>query len=365
MSEFTRHPVSAIYRDLSETEWADLSGSIKRDGQANPIWVVDGQVIDGWHRYLACQELGIEPVVKEFTGSDIPGFVRGLQDGRRHESKADRDRRILAMRAEGKSTTQIGEEVGVNHSTVVRVLKRTCADAQVDLPDEVVGKDGKVRKARVAKPSVEAPVEPAAVRSEAPALCLAPAPVEAPVPSEDEVVAAMKAAAGVLESSCLTAAERGGVMNAFQKAIDLLKTRVDQGAAVAARLAELAEEREKLDAEWLALDEIRRSVAERESRLEVAQKGVPLAEDTVIRRLSEYEFRLIGSVLQDAENMEADDEARMLKTRANKAWIRLSRHVECQIKKTSVGELNRCDWSMAAEERRRERKANKKLECVS
>lgn len=53
------------------------------------------------------------------------------------------------LRAEGLSTRAIASAVGVDHSTVVRDITATGADAPVERPDTVTGLDGKTRKAHV------------------------------------------------------------------------------------------------------------------------------------------------------------------------------------------------------------------------
>jgi hypothetical protein len=54
----------------------------------------------------------------------------------------------MKKRSEGKSTRQIAEEVGVSQKTADRVVRASESTDSVDLPTEVIGKDGKKRKAR-------------------------------------------------------------------------------------------------------------------------------------------------------------------------------------------------------------------------
>jgi transposase len=53
---------------------------------------------------------------------------------------------IVKKRAEGKSERQIAEEVGCSKSKVNKVINSTGQKRPVDLPTEVIGKDGKKRK---------------------------------------------------------------------------------------------------------------------------------------------------------------------------------------------------------------------------
>ena len=50
---------------------------LKSDIQANgydikqPIWIYEGQILDGWNRQMACNELNITPAIKTFLGDEI------------------------------------------------------------------------------------------------------------------------------------------------------------------------------------------------------------------------------------------------------------------------------------------------------
>lgn len=157
MKQFTRHPISAEFRDFTPEEYQAMKDSLLQDGQRDDIVSYEDTILDGWHRYTACLDIGIEPRIKGYTGADAEGYARRVNIARRHESKSDRDERILRMRSQGKSTRQIAEEVGVNNATVSRVINEsTVANATVDMPTEITGKDGKKRKARVTtKPKPE------------------------------------------------------------------------------------------------------------------------------------------------------------------------------------------------------------------
>ena len=59
---YTRHYLSAIFPDMNDEEFAELVTDIEKNGCINPVQVVGSQIVDGWHRYRACQIAGIEPV---------------------------------------------------------------------------------------------------------------------------------------------------------------------------------------------------------------------------------------------------------------------------------------------------------------
>ena len=61
-------PVCVAFPPMTHDQFLGLKKSIERNGQREPIVVWNDRIVDGRHRLKACQELGIEPVVKRFTG---------------------------------------------------------------------------------------------------------------------------------------------------------------------------------------------------------------------------------------------------------------------------------------------------------
>lgn len=86
------HSIADIFPRMTATEYAALRDDIEAHGQREPIWVFDGQIIDGRHRAQACEELGIEPAVREYDGdeSGLVGFVVSLNLHRRHLDESQR-----------------------------------------------------------------------------------------------------------------------------------------------------------------------------------------------------------------------------------------------------------------------------------
>ena len=80
-----RHPLSALFGDITDQELSDLAMDIKVRGQDQPGTLYDGMILDGWHRYLACEIAGkkfkCEPLKK---GVDPVVFVIGRNVFRRH-----------------------------------------------------------------------------------------------------------------------------------------------------------------------------------------------------------------------------------------------------------------------------------------
>jgi len=148
----TNQEYSSLVPQLSTEEYESLKQSIKENGLWVPIVVnKDGVILDGHHRYKACQELGIKEPYKTVTKEDFPDkphekmFVidcnltrRQLNNFQRtelalksksileeivkqnesHGGKGDRNLTPL-----GRVDEQIGQRAGVSRDTVRKVEK--------------------------------------------------------------------------------------------------------------------------------------------------------------------------------------------------------------------------------------------------
>ena len=92
------HPAAEIFPVMDEAAFAALVADIAAHGQREPILVLDGQVIDGRHRLRACEQLGLEPLVRQVSADDGDpfGLVVSLNLHRRHLSEGQRA--IIAAR---------------------------------------------------------------------------------------------------------------------------------------------------------------------------------------------------------------------------------------------------------------------------
>lgn len=73
---YERHPLSAAWPDMAPEDFVALKDSISYSGLLEPITLFDGQILDGWHRYSACIETGMEPSFTEFSGDDPAQYVQ-------------------------------------------------------------------------------------------------------------------------------------------------------------------------------------------------------------------------------------------------------------------------------------------------
>lgn len=129
-ANFEPHELCALFPNLDEAEYNALRDSIAAVGLLEPITRLDGQILDGLHRYQACCELGIAATFVEFAGADPLEFVLARNLHRRHLDESQRALvagRIATMRQGArtdlaqicaKSQAEAAERLGVSRRSV-------------------------------------------------------------------------------------------------------------------------------------------------------------------------------------------------------------------------------------------------------
>jgi hypothetical protein len=97
--ELIQHPLSAAFPSMSVEDFQALKDDIETNGQHEPVMLYEGMVLDGWHRYRACAELGVK--VKQFTfaDGDPVAYVESANLHRRHLTASQRAAAVVAVRA--------------------------------------------------------------------------------------------------------------------------------------------------------------------------------------------------------------------------------------------------------------------------
>ena len=92
MTPYTLHPAAEIFPEMDAPALAGLTADIAANGQHEPILILDGQVIDGRCRLRACEQLGIEPRVRDISteGGDPFAVAVSLNLHRRHLTESQR-----------------------------------------------------------------------------------------------------------------------------------------------------------------------------------------------------------------------------------------------------------------------------------
>lgn len=96
-----RHPLSAAFTDMSKMELAALREDVRKRGVLEPITLLDGKVLDGWHRYTAAKEIdpGFAVPEVELGDRDPADFVISRNLQRRHLTAAQRAVCVLQVRS--------------------------------------------------------------------------------------------------------------------------------------------------------------------------------------------------------------------------------------------------------------------------
>ena len=84
------HPAASIFPQLACVELDDFVKDVKEHGLREPIWTLDGKILDGRNRYRACVKAGVTPMFREWTGTDPVAFVLSMNVHRRHLSVSQR-----------------------------------------------------------------------------------------------------------------------------------------------------------------------------------------------------------------------------------------------------------------------------------
>ncbi|MBX3444550.1 MAG: ParB N-terminal domain-containing protein [Planctomyces sp.] len=154
-----------ILPPLLPDEFDTLKASIAERGVNVPIIVdQEGNVIDGYHRQRACDELGIfcPREVRHFESeTDKLELVLRLNCGRRQLNRQQKRSVIDAylLRDPQIADNFLAQIIGVSKNTVADVRSTLEATCQIDKFDELRGKDGKLRPVRYKKIIANTPAE--------------------------------------------------------------------------------------------------------------------------------------------------------------------------------------------------------------
>lgn len=144
------HPAANALPKMSTADFLSLKADIALHGLREPIWVKDGKIIDGRHRWRACNELGVECEAREFAGGDILSFVISANVMRRHLNGKQKRGVIkkLLREAPTRSNRSIAKTMQVSHHTVASV-RAEAAGGQIAHP--VVSSLGDLHARRILK----------------------------------------------------------------------------------------------------------------------------------------------------------------------------------------------------------------------
>ena len=197
---YTQHPLSAAFPAMQADEFQSLVDSIESIGVQNPITLLDGMVIDGWHRYKAATSLGMDCPTVELDDKDPRDFVLAQNKARRNLTASQRaaavtsvyqwrphgDQRSAVTADRVKTTKELAAIAGVGTRSIEQA--KTVQATGVKAVQDAV-KTGSVSvevAAAVAKLPAKEQKKIAAKGADAMRQAVKPAPVVAPEPANDD-----------------------------------------------------------------------------------------------------------------------------------------------------------------------------------
>lgn len=89
--DYAIHPAAEIFPLMEKAELDQLAADIKEHGLKNFIVLLDGKIIDGRNRYLACKRAGVAPFFEDYRATSSPeDWVVSQNLHRRHLSESQR-----------------------------------------------------------------------------------------------------------------------------------------------------------------------------------------------------------------------------------------------------------------------------------
>ena len=126
------HPVANIFPLMTGAEYDALVSDIAEHGQHEAIWLCDGMVLDGRNRLRACNQLGLVPEFREYTGDNPQAFVVSLNLHRRHLTREQRDEVIRQLRERGMTLQKIADAMGVSVGKVHSVAGDVIFNSEIE-----------------------------------------------------------------------------------------------------------------------------------------------------------------------------------------------------------------------------------------
>lgn len=155
--KYKQHPLSSAFPAMSEEKFQELKDDIEVNGVFNPITIYEGMVIDGWHRYKAANDLGMDcPETELDEWIDPRDFSIAQNKNRRHITMAQlaiattdvfkwnpagRPNNTVLRTGLNKTTAELAKLSGVSETTIEKA-KSVLKNASEEVKEAV--KSGKI-----------------------------------------------------------------------------------------------------------------------------------------------------------------------------------------------------------------------------
>jgi N6-adenosine-specific RNA methylase IME4/ParB-like chromosome segregation protein Spo0J len=122
--QYKTHPYADIFPLMSPDEFVALKQDIKQNGLLEPICLYEGKILDGRNRFKACQDVGVDPVTKDYEGDDPLNFVVSLNLKRRHLSQSQKATAAVELLPlfEAEAKKRQGERTDLKKDNIVAIL---------------------------------------------------------------------------------------------------------------------------------------------------------------------------------------------------------------------------------------------------
>jgi ParB-like chromosome segregation protein Spo0J len=176
--KYEQHPLSAAFPPMTPEEFQSLQSSINENGVLNPITIYEGMVLDGWHRYQAALELGMEcPEAELDDWIDPKEFVLAQNKNRRHITAsqlamattavyewypAHRPNKGAGPAPLSKTTEELAEIAGTSKRTINQaksVLKNASPEVQEAVKSGKIGLEKAQKIAKLPKDEQSAAID--------------------------------------------------------------------------------------------------------------------------------------------------------------------------------------------------------------
>jgi len=129
---YSRHALSAAFPSMPTSQFEELVEDIRVNGLVEPIVLFENQILDGWHRWSACQRADREAKYTVYEGNNPVEYVKSKNLHRRHLTESQRAMAVVACSEWRKlstdyaqahpvdNLTKLAEEADVGRDTIKR-----------------------------------------------------------------------------------------------------------------------------------------------------------------------------------------------------------------------------------------------------